>query len=292
MHDVLVLMSTYNGERYLREQLDSLRGQVGVNCRVLVRDDGSQDGTPDILREYSEKMPLSFFSGENLGYAKSFWTLLQSAGESDYYAFCDQDDLWFPDKLSSAVALLEKNGDPSLPALYTSNVICADASLTPMEGTSFEGGERSFYESLCRSYLPGCTFVFNRAARNAAMEYNGFMESHDWILYSIVAGLGRVVYDEASHILYRLHGNNTLGYDNAVKRIMTKLRRFLKPSRRTRSRSARDIYDTFGDRLPEEHREAAFRLGHYLLRGGRRRLLADPHFSGLLFKLYIILGRV
>ena len=98
--EVMVLLSAYNGEKYLDTQLQSLREQIYEHVRVIVRDDGSTDNTIKILEKWHNKYPewLTWYSGTNIGYKKSFITLLYDAPESDYYAFCDQDDFWKEDK--------------------------------------------------------------------------------------------------------------------------------------------------------------------------------------------------
>ena len=99
MKTVRVLLSTYNGETYLREQIDSLIKQIGLVVKIAVRDDGSTDATLDILEEYRKKGLLEYFAEENVGYRKSFLTLSSYfVGKADYYAFCDQDDVWKPNK--------------------------------------------------------------------------------------------------------------------------------------------------------------------------------------------------
>ena len=112
---VTVAMSTYNGERYLREQIDSILNQKNVDIVLFVRDDGSKDATLDILGEYSAKYDNVLFSaGNNLGIGKSFYEALRLAPESDYYAFSDQDDVWLQDKVASgvkALEMLEKDGE-------------------------------------------------------------------------------------------------------------------------------------------------------------------------------------
>lgn len=114
MKTLQILMSTYNGAKYIREQMDSLLEQdceakgTASFC-IIVRDDGSSDGTQDILEEYAGRYPekISWYQGENHGVIRSFFELLQKSGASDYYAFCDQDDYWMPDKMSHAVETLQ-----------------------------------------------------------------------------------------------------------------------------------------------------------------------------------------
>lgn len=117
MYNVCVLMSTYNGGKYLQEQIDSLIGQADVNLTVLVRDDGSSDSTTVILERYKQKGVLDWYPGENIGSARSFLDLVSRAPYCDYYALCDQDDYWFPEKLSVAISRLEQT-DSSKSALY------------------------------------------------------------------------------------------------------------------------------------------------------------------------------
>ena len=91
---ITILLSSYNGEKYIEEQLNSIFNQTYDNISILVRDDNSKDGTVKILEKYAAQGKLKWYSGENLGCAKSFWDLLCNFGESDYYAFCDQYDVW------------------------------------------------------------------------------------------------------------------------------------------------------------------------------------------------------
>lgn len=101
--NILVLMSTFNGEKFIREQIESILAQENVNIKLLVRDDGSTDKTLDILNEYKNKGKLNYYIGKNLGPQLSFMHLLQNAPYCEYYAFADQDDVWLKDKLSTAI---------------------------------------------------------------------------------------------------------------------------------------------------------------------------------------------
>ena len=108
---VCVLISTYNGERFLEEQIASIIAQKGVEVDILVRDDGSSDMTCSLLERWQKEGKLKWYKGENLGFARSFMNLLKTASGYDYYAFCDQDDIWLEDKLQRAVTALEKIED-------------------------------------------------------------------------------------------------------------------------------------------------------------------------------------
>ena len=115
MKEVTILLSTYNGEKYLEEQLESITSQKGVSTKIIVRDDGSSDRTCDILDTWKEKSALTWYRGENIGPAQSFMDLLRNAGDACYYAFSDQDDFWLSDKMQTAVSKLESyDGRPAL----------------------------------------------------------------------------------------------------------------------------------------------------------------------------------
>lgn len=136
MKRICVMLSTYNGEQYLREQLDSIYGQQGVDFHILVRDDGSSDGTLQILYEYRKKKGrMRVKEGTNLGSKKSFYELcfMAEAAEDvfDYYAFADQDDVWYPDKLSRAVKALD-TVDGCSDKLWYGGVRLVDCNLNPI----------------------------------------------------------------------------------------------------------------------------------------------------------------
>lgn len=124
---ITVLMSSYNGERYIREQIDSILHQQEVNIKLFVRDDGSTDGTLQILQEYQEAGLLNFYTGKNLKPARSFMQLLKDAPQADYYAFSDQDDYWKPTKLNQAIKRLKLS--TNTPALYFCQTQLADKDL-------------------------------------------------------------------------------------------------------------------------------------------------------------------
>ena len=211
---IAVLMSTYNGERYLREQLDSIRVQLDVEVQLFVRDDGSQDGTLAVLREYADVWPqlASMASGPNLGAAQSFMTLLRQAPDDfDYYAFADQDDFWTPDKLARGVSLIEASRGRG-PALYCSRVACADESLKPL-GELGVYRDPSFRHLVFENIAYGCTIVMNPSLRRLVKDRppQTGMAMHDWWCAIAAAAFGTVIYDPEPRILYRQHGANEVG---------------------------------------------------------------------------------
>lgn len=214
MARVIVVMSTYNGERYLREQIESILHQQHCQVELLVRDDGSAESQLSVLREYGRKGRLRLICGENLKPAKSFLEAVRLAEDADYYAFSDQDDIWLPDKLFSAVQRLEKE-DPARPNAYFCNLTAVDRNknvlvshLLPQQAVT------AYRQILVRSpHIFGCTVVFNRALRDviAARPLPQTLFMHDLWTALIAAAMGKLLYDSAPHILYRQHGGNCVG---------------------------------------------------------------------------------
>lgn len=209
-NNITVLMSTYNGEKYLQEQIDSILRQQGVNVHLLVRDDGSTDNTLAILSKYQEEGLLTFYTGDNLGPQRSFLHLLQHAPLCDYYAFADQDDVWLEDKLSAGITQLENDHDK--PALYFSQTQLTDEKLTPIPSVIIHP-KVTFGEMLVYKFIGGCTMILNHALREVIGTFvPANMPMHDLWVYSIaLAADAHVVFDPTPHILYRQHGNNTIG---------------------------------------------------------------------------------
>ena len=209
---VCILLSTYNGESYLEEQLTSLIHQKEIKTQIYVRDDGSTDGTTGILDDWQSRGLLNWYSGENKGPALSFIDLLENAPEAEFYAFCDQDDVWLPDKLLTAVQIL-KQYSTDVPNLYCSNLSVVNSHLSFMY---FFHNKRlkkfSKASALIDSWGAGCTMVFNSALKKMVLNNlpSTFVGMHDkWILLCAIF-IGNLYYDVNSYILYRQHEKNVV----------------------------------------------------------------------------------
>lgn len=215
MKSILVLLSTYNGEKFLKEQLDSIFNQTGCNVRLLARDDGSSDNTVQILREYSNLYPeqIDIVEGNNFGWRKSFFKLLTMAkskfSEFDYYAFADQDDIWMPNKLSTAIQKIETL--PDGPNLYCSNLYYYKDGIN--EGKVRKKKSTPTYKNcLIVNHGTGCTEVFNnKLMKLVTSELPTIEVPHDSWLYQVAILCGNVYLDDDSYILYRQHANNQIG---------------------------------------------------------------------------------
>lgn len=227
---VAVLLSTYNGEEYIEELLESLCFQCFKSFTLFVRDDCSSDNTLRIINQYKDKLDINFiFSDENLGVASSFFCLLDVAGNDfDYYAFADQDDVWLPEKIDRAVSKLDLM--PSENALlYCSRLEYVDKNLIHLSWSRVPNNI-DFGNALVENIATGCTVVINNAARNLTLSklpQNCLM--HDWWLYLVIACYGTVYWDDYSGIKYRQHGSNVVGAATTfLSDIQRRVDRFLK----------------------------------------------------------------
>lgn len=248
---VTILMSTYNGEQYLCQQIDSILHQQDVEINLLVRDDGSTDSTITILDEYATKGLLSWYKGSNIGPAMSFMQLLKDAPPSDYYAFADQDDYWMADKISVAISALQQSDKPSLYFCRTQPV---DEHLQPLS-SAISYPLLTFGESLVYSIVSGCTMVFNNQLKEVVNSYcPSFVAMHDVWVYIIAQAIGsNIIFDPQPHILYRQHNNNAIGQGYSMLHEMK--RRWLRISRheQVRYHTAVELLQGFSELVTTEN---------------------------------------
>lgn len=210
---VLVLMSTFNGEKYLAQQIDSILSQKDCNVSLLVRDDGSKDSTQEILNFYQEQGKLVWYNGENLRSAKSFIHLLVHADKRfDFYSFADQDDVWKNNKLSTAINGI---GIQEIPTIWCSNSEIVDKNLNSLgENVNRFIPEYSLIGVLVGGGVQGATMVFNRALAKHFWnkEIPEKVTMHDYYVASVCLAIGgKIIYDKNSYMLYRQHDDNVLG---------------------------------------------------------------------------------
>lgn len=268
MHSVTILMSTYNGEKYIREQIDSLIKQKNVDIAIFVRDDGSSDSTIQILKEYETLGVLKWYTGPNLRPARSFLNLIQNAPNSEYYAFCDQDDVWSEDKLERAIAMLEKHGDNTQPRLYCANYQLVDAELRPLPDNGHVS-TTTFPAALVSSCCTGCTTVFNKALLNILKmgEPETIVMHDDWAHKVCLAVGGTVDYDETKVLKYRQHGNNA---DGGVHTKSQKIRQILNrmcTKDLVRSKQIAEIPRMFSSLMSDEYIKMCDCIGSYYNNG-------------------------
>ncbi|VTS31667.1 glycosyltransferase [Streptococcus porcinus] len=224
-----ILMSTYNGEQFLAEQIESIRNQTIQEWRLLIRDDGSSDRTPEIIEEYVAKDSRIHFinaeNRENYGVIKNFFTLLKYE-KADYYFFSDQDDIWLPDKM--AIQLEEaKKYDTDTPLLVYTDLKVVNSHLETMYDSmiSYQSNHAntSLLEELTENTVTGGTTLINHALASYWADPSDLL-MHDWFLALIAASMGNLVYLDSVTELYRQHEANVLGARTWSKRMKTWLK--------------------------------------------------------------------
>lgn len=266
MKKVQVLISTYNGQEYISQQLDSILNQKGVEIHCLIRDDGSTDNTIKILRDYQRKYRnIEVIEGVNLGYKKSFMELLYFSGEYDYYAFSDQDDVWKTEKILRAIEKLKKIND-KIPVMYFSNLIVTDQDLNEkgMLHNNRNVIPETKVQALVQGFAHGSTMVFNRDARNLILKYRPKQEyAHDFWIPLILKFLGEIIYDENSYILYRQHENNYFGSKSSLARTIRVKSSFFTKKKNFYTTMISEILDGYGEILKNDDLLTLKRINTY-----------------------------
>jgi len=264
LEKVLVLLSTYNGEKYLDEQLSSLKSQTDVDVDILVRDDGSKDRTNDILDEWQKDGYLSWYKGENLKPAKSFMHLIYNAPNYDYYAYCDQDDVWDFDKLKVAIEIIKKY-PADKETLYSSTLKVVDEKLNFLYVKEI----RKPYllgESLIRNNVVGCTMVFNRKLLETLRTYKPeYIEMHDsWTYRVCIAVGGNAIIDNIPHINYRQHENNVFGSSiGKINRINNRVKLTLSGRSYRCLQTARELYQGYRESMSDRDKRLLLKVISY-----------------------------
>ena len=215
---VAILLSTYQGERFLAAQLDSIARQTHANWQVWASDDGSTDQTLAILQTYQLKWGadrLRIVHGPRQGFCQNFLSLIQQPLAADYFAFCDQDDLWHPDRLSRALIWLDEQ-PLDRAAMYCGRTRLIDEQDRVTGFSPLFSKPPAFENALVQSIAGGNTMTFNRTAYEL-LKQAGLVDvqTHDWWLYLLVTGSGGTVkYDPVPAVDYRQHGGNLVGSNN------------------------------------------------------------------------------
>jgi len=301
MKEVAILLSTYNGEKYLNEQIESILSQKKVEVHIYIRDDGSKDKTKELLRELEKKSNIDVFYGENIGVINSFFSLVKQVNDNyEYYAFCDQDDYWKNNKLFRAISKIQNERNA---ALYHSDAILVNQDLVSLNVKFKKEKEvaKDFPQSIVFSNCTGCTVVINRKLLKYLKQYTPaqVLMHDDWIC-KLCFGLGGIVYyDSSPTILYRQHSQNVIG---GVKHGFwcTWKRRLkeVKENPNMRSIVIKEIYDNYLDVIPKKNLKYFNLIINYRKSlKNKFRLLMSKEIKGLsfekqlMFKCAVILSK-
>ena len=278
---VCVIMSSYNGEKYIRDQIDSILRQKDVDIQLFIRDDGSNDGTKKIISEYlSERVILR--EGENVGAKSSFILATIEAPEADFYAFSDQDDIWDEDKLSSAIEKISQHIHETDCILYCGKTRLVDSELRVLgEGRSYSETSRQF---LCGEVqaAAGCTMVFTSKIKKMIEKHKPVVyPMHDaWVSNLCLALGGTIIYDNVPHISYRQHENNAVGGSRgALASVQRRIRFYQKMGKKYHTRMYKELAEAYQSDMPKENQERCGNVCSYdkSIRN-KVRLLRDRKF--------------
>lgn len=267
---VHIVLATYNGEHYLSQQLDSIVAQDYENWLLEVCDDGSKDGTMEIVRKYMEKdKRITLHENEkNLGYVKNFMEGIRRS-KADYIMLCDQDDIWYRDKISKTLkrAMDEEKAlqqDAGVPILVYGDAMNFDSESGKDMGRFHEMSHLDtkkvdtahlFMENKCI----GCTILVNGAIRPYLRELPEEIRVHDWWLALICSHFGKVCYLDEPLLRYRQHGGNMIGgssYSSYFKRRISQIQKQRQTLRST-VRQGKRFLELYGDKMGREQKEVA-----------------------------------
>ncbi len=251
--EVAILLATYNGEKYLEEQLKSIANQTFKNFMCYIHDDNSSDSTKIIVRKYIKKYPDNFclmeYDGGHgpIGNFMSLSRYVRNNTNEPYIFFSDQDDYWYPTKIEKQMKFLKKNKNEKMPFLVycDQEIVDGDLKLISKSGMKYSkriaGIDDSFKELVFENCAAGCTMAFNRALLEVAVDYavETDIPMHDWWFMLVARCCGDIGYVNESLMKYRQHGANTLGADNKV--LAEKVRRYMKSLRKSVGNKSRHL---------------------------------------------------
>ncbi|MHA2857035.1 glycosyltransferase family 2 protein [Paenibacillus lautus] len=307
MKKVQVLLSAYNGEQYISEQIQSILNQTHAAVSILIRDDGSTDKTMELLDQWVTTHPdkIKLIKGTNVGVVSSFFELLRAAdAEADYYSFCDQDDVWLDHKVEHAIARLDSSIYTEVPAMvFTSTYLTDDELNRKGAWPKPPAQEPSFFNALYENIAIGATITMNRSARNLFINSQSVDSQkvlmHDWWFYLLVSAFGTVIYDNKPSMLYRQHNNNVVGGSNSiVGKLKSKWTSFKRHTGKDLLHKQASEFDRiYGSRLIGEQKEqldlflaTRTRFMDRLRYARKSKLYRQSKAESLLFKFFILIG--
>lgn len=220
MNKVQILMPVYNGEKYLREQIDSFLRQTYSEWELLIRNDGSCDNSQLIIDEYCNKYPgkIRFIDTpkENIGLVRSLNVLLNQA-DADFIMFSDQDDIWLPEKMEWSLGEIQRIEKRGKPAMICTDVTCVDECGRTICQSLFQNmhlidsvmGNKQ--KMLALNIIQGCTIMINKSAKVKIYPMPEYMRMHDMWIGAVVAHYGTTSYLHKQTMLYRQHNRNVVG---------------------------------------------------------------------------------
>ena len=259
-NEIIILLATYNGSKYLKEQLDSICSQSYKNFEIIARDDGSSDNTLDILKSYDVK---TLETKQNLGAKGSFSVLLEyvvNNSDAEYFMFCDQDDIWEKDKVENTFAkmkLMEKQYSKT-PILIHTDLKVVDEELNTLSNSMWEYENinpklNTLNRLLMQNTITGCTVLINRKLAELALPVASEAIMHDWWLGLVASSFGKIGFLNESTIKYRQHSSNDTGAKSyGIKYILNKLKNFNEISIEKNILQAKAFLENYREQIDSE----------------------------------------
>lgn len=264
MGEVSIVLATYNGASYLEEQIDSILQNTYTDWEIEICDDGSIDQTLQIAAKYQEQYPDKIRIHQNieqLGVTRNFLEGAKRA-KGDYIMFCDQDDVWLPEKIEKTLAFLktrEKAAGVNKPVAVFTDAKLVDSILRSINDSFFtynalDVEKLDLAHLLMENKVIGCTTMFNRALADKIIEFPKFARYHDWWVALIAAVFGDLSYLNEPTMLYRQHGGNVVGSQSFVSYVIDRVKGI--PKQRAAlvktEKQAWEFYEIYKDLLLEE----------------------------------------
>jgi len=292
---IAVLMYTFNGSAYIDEQVKSIIDQdiAGkAELKLFVRDDGSSDNKQSILDTYQSDGKLTWYTGEKIGSTRSYWELMDKAGEADYYAFAEQDDFWLPEKLSRAVKYIETKAIiegketevADGPMLYCGECTVTDLKLKPIGFKSNPANKYNDFEhSVVFSSRPGCTYVFNSAALKVFKRYdvnNLAAPEYEDLARNIMHIAGTVIFDRVPSV-YRRKNKVKPSYKGGFFGWYGINKELKNASGKEKSGMAKSLMEAFPDELKNTKKlDVLKQVGYYIADSSERgNILLNSKFA-------------
>lgn len=296
MSKVAILLSSYNGDVFVEDQIKSIFEQDYKDFTLYIRDDGSKPEFVAYLKSLQEKYPFVLYEGQNLGFLKSFMWLVRNVDDAEYYSFADQDDVWYPDKLSTAVKWLDEHKSDK-PVLYHGayDIVNMNGEKTGEFYYSEDGYD--FRRSIMENHYSGFAMVVNRSMREhmicANDEKMGF---HDWWAAMVAHAFGISYSDTKKCAAHKSHGDNvtkiTLG--TKIKWGMKTLMAESEPRNR-----AMEFMRCFGSKLNERDKKVLswfsnerYHLGYALIKAFYPKRWRPDMVSEVVNRLLMLIGKI
>lgn len=269
MSMVLILLTAYNGQKYVGEMIDSIISQDYNDWHLVLSDDSSSDATFSVLEEYASKHPdkiTHYKSGKRFGNAQNhFMHLLEQYHDAPYIMFCDQDDVWHSDKVSKTLGKMQEiEKNCSIPAMVHTDLRVVDSDLNEISDSfckhsKLDGNRLQLNQLLIQNVVTGCTLMINNALAKLCCRYELPKQAlmHDWWIAIVGSVFGETAFLDMATIDYRQHGNNSVGAKNVtspaylLERLKTKS---MKESIRDAKEQAEAFLNCFGDSIPSDKR--------------------------------------